>query len=319
MQMAKIAQQLSDLIGGTPLLRLNHYSKGKSLQGSLIAKLESFNPLGSAKDRAALFMIDDAETKGLLQPGAVIIEPTSGNTGIGLSFLASIRGYRIILVMPDTMSLERRRLLSALGAELVLTPGAQGMAGAIRKADELAASLPNAFLPRQFDNPANPEAHRQTTALEIWNDTDGKVDAFVATVGTGGTLTGTGEVLKQKNPHIHLVAVEPDSSPVLSGGKAGPHKIQGIGAGFVPSVYNPQLPDEVIRVTDEDAYFTVRELAKTEGLLVGISSGAAVWAASQLAMQPQWHGKQIVVLLPDSGERYLSADVFQSAQSEPSQ
>jgi cysteine synthase A len=309
--MAKIARKVTDLIGNTPLLELSNYNQVHGLPARLIAKLEYFNPASSVKDRIGYAMIKDAEDKGLLKRGSVIIEPTSGNTGIGLAFVAAARGYRMILTMPETMSLERRSLLKAYGAELVLTPGSEGMAGAIRKARELAAEIPNSFLPLQFDNPANPEIHRQTTAEEIWRDTGGAVDIFVGGVGTGGTITGVGEVLKRKNPAVQIVAVEPFSSPVLSGGKPGPHKIQGIGAGFVPKVLNLKAIDEIFPVKNEEAYSTVRNLVKTEGLLVGISSGAAAFAATQLAGRPENKGKTIVVIFPDNGERYLSTDLFQ--------
>lgn len=309
--MAKIAAQLTDLIGNTPLLELGAYSRENGLQARLIAKLEYFNPAGSVKDRVGYAMIKDAEEKGRLRPGSVIIEPTSGNTGVGLTFVAVAKGYRIIIVMPDSMSMERRTLMSALGAELVLTPGAQGMAGAIKRAEELALEIKDAFIPQQFENPSNPEAHRQTTAEEIWRDTDGQVDFFVAGVGTGGTITGIGEVLKKYNPHVQIVAVEPYDSPVLSGGKPGPHGLQGIGAGIIPKVLNVNILDETIKVKTEEAYDTVHQLVKTEGLLVGISSGAAVYAAAQIAKRPENKGKQIVILLPDSGERYLSTALFQ--------
>lgn len=307
----KIADNLTELIGNTPLQYLKQYSKAAGAENaSLIAKLEYFNPLGSVKDRPALAMIRDAEEKGLLKPGSVIIEPTSGNTGIGLAFVATARGYRIILTMPESMSLERRRLLAALGAELVLTPAAKGMKGAIAEAERLASETQNAFIPGQFTNPANPKAHRETTAEEIWKDTDGQVDIFVAGVGTGGTVTGVGERLKEKSRFIKIVAVEPFDSPVLSGGEAGPHKLQGIGAGFVPSVLNVSVLDEIMKVKAGDAFESVRLLAQTEGLLVGISSGAALYAGTLLARRPENQGKKIVVLLPDSGERYLSADLF---------
>ena len=308
--MPKIYKNLTELIGKTPLLELSNYNKKNALKAKLIAKLEYFNPAGSVKDRIAKAMIDDAEAKGLLKSDSVIIEPTSGNTGIGLASVAAARGYRIILTMPETMSSERRRLLKAYGAELVLTEGSLGMKGAIDKAEELAKEIPNSFIPGQFVNPANPEIHRLTTGPEIWEDTDGKVDIFVCGVGTGGTLTGVGEFLKSKNPHVKIIAVEPAASPVLSKGIAGSHGIQGIGAGFVPKVLNTKIYDEVITVKDEDAFKTAKELSKTEGLLVGISSGAALWAATELAKRPENSGKMIIVLLPDTGERYLSTPLF---------
>lgn len=304
-----IKKNLTELIGNTPLLAITRL--GEELQGAeVIAKLEYFNPGGSVKDRAAFFLIEDAEKKGLLKPGAMIIEPTSGNTGVGLAWVASVKGYKLVLTMPETMSLERRSLLKALGAQLVLTPGSEGMSGAIRKAEEIREAIPGAIILQQFDNPANPLAHERTTAEEIWRDTDGKVDIFVASVGTGGTLTGTARGLKRHNPSIRAIAVEPASSPVLSGGKAGPHKIQGIGAGFVPKNYDASLVDGIMQVTDEDALRTSRELARREGVLVGISSGAALYAALQLAKLPENRGKRIVVLLPDTGERYLSTELF---------
>lgn len=304
-----IKKNLTELIGNTPLLAITRL--GEELQGAeVIAKLEYFNPGGSVKDRAAFFLIEDAEKKGLLKPGAMIIEPTSGNTGVGLAWVASVKGYKLVLTMPETMSLERRSLLKALGAQLVLTPGSEGMSGAIRKAEEIREATPGAIILQQFDNPANPLAHECTTAEEIWRDTDGKVDIFVASVGTGGTLTGTARGLKRHNPSIRAIAVEPASSPVLSGGKAGPHKIQGIGAGFVPKNYDASLVDGIMQVTDEDALRTSRELARREGVLVGISSGAALYAALQLAKLPENRGKRIVVLLPDTGERYLSTELF---------
>lgn len=308
--MLEIHKSITQLIGKTPLLELVHIEEELQLCASLVAKLEFFNPGGSVKDRIAKAMIDDAESKGLLHPGSVIIEPTSGNTGIGLASVAAARGYRTILTMPETMSVERRNLLAAYGAEVVLTEGAAGMAGAIAKADELAAQIPGSFIPGQFTNPANPAAHRATTGPEIWADTDGQVDIFVAGVGTGGTLTGTGEFLKSKKASVRVVAVEPFDSPVLSEGRAGPHRIQGIGAGFVPDTLNTQLYDEVIPVKIEDALQTVRLLARKEGLLVGISSGAAAYAAAELAKRPENKGKTVVVLLPDTGERYLSTPQF---------
>lgn len=308
--MEKIYKSLTDLIGKTPLLELSNYEKKHQLKARVIGKLEYFNPAGSVKDRIAKAMIEKAEEKGLLKPGSVIIEPTSGNTGIGLASVAAARGYRVILTMPETMSMERRNLLKAYGAELVLTEGAKGMTGTIDRADELAKEIPNSFIPGQFVNPANPEVHRQTTGPEIWEDTDGKVDILVAGVGTGGTLTGTGAYLKEKNPAVKVVAVEPDDSPVLSEGKSGPHKIQGIGAGFVPKVLDTGVYDEVLRVKSEDAFTAGRELAGTEGLLVGISAGAAIWAAAELARRPENAGKVIVAILPDSGERYLSTPMF---------
>jgi cysteine synthase A len=308
--MAKIAGKLTDLIGNTPLLELSNYNNAYKLNAKLIAKLEYFNPGGSVKDRVGFAMIEDAEKKRLINKNSTIIEPTSGNTGIGLAFVAASKGYKLILTMPDTMSSERRSLLKALGAELVLTPGAEGMEGAIKKAEELAANISDSFIPQQFSNPANPEIHRKTTAQEIWRDTEGQIDIFVATVGTGGTLTGTGEGLKNKKSGIKVIAVEPFDSPVISGGKPGPHKIQGIGAGFIPDVLNVEIIDEVIKVKNEDAYRTSSNLAKTEGLLVGISSGAGVFAATEIAKRNENKGKTIVVLLPDTGERYLSTDLF---------
>ena len=306
----KTYDTITDLIGSTPLLKLNRFAAAESLGAEVYAKLEYFNPAGSVKDRIAYAMITDAEKSGALKPGSVIIEPTSGNTGIGLAAVAAARGYRIIIVMPETMSVERRQLMKAYGAELVLTEGAKGMKGAIAKAQELAAQTPDSFIPGQFTNPANPSAHRATTGPEIWNDTDGTVDIFVAGVGTGGTLTGVGDYLKSQNSNVKVVAVEPAGSPVLSKGVAGAHKIQGIGAGFVPDTLNTKIYDEIITVENEDAFATGRELARKEGLLVGISSGAAVWAAAQLAKRPENQGKRIVVLLPDTGDRYLSTPMF---------
>ena len=308
--MSKIYTSADQLIGHTPLLELTHLEKAEGLKAKILAKLEYFNPAGSAKDRVAKAMIDDAEAKGLLKEGSVIIEPTSGNTGIGLAAVAAARGYRTIIVMPDTMSVERRQLLKAYGAELVLTDGAKGMKGAIAKADELAKEIPNSFVPGQFVNPANPDAHKRTTGPEIWEDTDGKVDIFVAGVGTGGTVTGVGEYLKSQNPNVKVVAVEPATSPVLSKGTAGAHKIQGIGAGFVPDVLNTKVYDEVIPVSNEDAFATGKLVGHKEGVLVGISSGAAVWAAIELAKRPENAGKTIVALLPDTGDRYLSTPLF---------
>ncbi|WP_276869645.1 cysteine synthase A [Bacteroides heparinolyticus] len=308
--MKKVAQRLTDLVGNTPLLELNNYNRNKNLKADIIAKLEYFNPAGSVKDRVALAMIEDAETRGLLKPGATLIEPTSGNTGVGLAFVAAAKGYKLILAMPDTMSMERRNLLKALGAELVLTPGAEGMKGAIARAEELKAATPGSLILQQFDNPANPAAHERTTGQEIWRDTDGKVDIFVAGVGTGGTVSGVGAALKAHNPKVKIVAVEPEDSPVLSGGKPGPHKIQGIGAGFVPKNYNGAVIDEIVQVSNDDAIRTGRELAKDEGLLVGISSGAAIAAATRLAQLPENEGKTIVALLPDTGERYLSTLLY---------
>lgn len=308
--MKKIAKQLTDLVGNTPLLELSNYNKLKGLKARLVVKLESFNPAGSVKDRVALAMIEDAEASGLLKPGATIIEPTSGNTGIGLAFVAAAKGYKLVLTMPDTMSIERRNLLKALGAELVLTPGANGMKGAIARAEELKAATPGAVILQQFDNPANPAMHERTTGEEIWRDTDGVVDIFVAGVGTGGTVSGVGAALKKHNPGVKVVAVEPTDSPVLSGGAPGAHKIQGIGAGFVPKNYNPVVVDEILQVTNDDAIRAGRELAQREGLLVGISSGAAVNAATRLALLPENAGKTIVALLPDTGERYLSTLLY---------
>lgn len=306
----RVYRKITDLIGGTPLLELTNYEKANELNAKIYAKLEYFNPAGSVKDRIAKAMLDDAEEKGLLKPGAVIIVPTSGNTGIGLASVAASRGYKVILTMPETMSVERRNLLKAYGAELVLTEGAKGMPGAIAKAKELAEQTPNSYIPSQFTNPANPAVHLKTTGPEIWADTDGKVDIFVAGVGTGGTLSGVGAYLKSQNPNVKVVAVEPATSPVLSGGKAGPHKIQGIGAGFVPDTLNTDIYDEILPVQNEDAFATGRALARSEGVLVGISSGAAVFAAAQLAKRPENAGKVIVALLPDTGERYLSTPMF---------
>ena len=308
--MSHIYTSADQLIGGTPLLELTHMEKEDGLEARVLAKLEYFNPAGSVKDRIARAMIDDAEEKGLLKPGSVIIEPTSGNTGIGLASVAAAKGYRIIIVMPETMSVERRQLMKAYGAELVLTEGAKGMKGAIAKAEELAKETPNSFIPGQFVNPANPAVHRSTTGPEIWADTDGKVDIFVAGVGTGGTVTGVGEYLKSRNPAVRVVAVEPAASPVLSKGTAGAHKIQGIGAGFVPDVLNTKVYDEIITVENEDAFAAGRRVGRSEGVLVGISSGAAVWAALELAKRPENKGKTIVALLPDTGDRYLSTPLF---------
>lgn len=311
--MSKIAKSLTDLIGNTPLLELSNYNRANNLDARIIAKLEFFNPASSVKDRIGYAMIKDAEEKGLVNKDTVIIEPTSGNTGIALAFVCAARNYRLILTMPDSMSLERRNLLKALGAELVLTPGADGMGGAIKKAEKLSAEIPNSFIPQQFSNPANPEIHKKTTAEEIWKDTDGQVDIFIAGVGTGGTISGVGEILKSKKPGVKIIAVEPSDSPVLSGGSMGPHKIQGIGAGFVPGNFKREFVDEIYQVKNDEAFDTVRKLARNEGLLVGISSGAAVWAATQIAKRPENRGKNIVVLLPDTGERYLSTSLFQEA------
>lgn len=308
--MKKIAQRLTDLIGGTPLLELNRFAAEKGLARPIIAKLEYFNPGGSAKDRIALAMIKQAEADGRLKPGATIIEPTSGNTGVGLALVAAVRGYRLILTMPETMSIERRQLVSAYGAKVVLTPAAEGMTGAIKEAERLRDSIDGALILQQFENKANPAAHFATTGPEIWNDTEGHVDVFVAGAGTGGTISGVGRYLKSKNPAVHIVAVEPASSPVLSGGKAGPHAIQGIGAGFVPAAYDSSVVDEVMTVSNDDAMSTTRLLARSEGLLTGISSGAAAWAAAELARREELHDKTIVTLLPDTGERYLSTGVF---------
>ncbi|MDR3304629.1 MAG: cysteine synthase A [Clostridiales Family XIII bacterium] len=309
--MAKIAKNLTDLIGGTPLLELGAYNKENAPNAAIIAKLEYFNPAGSVKDRIAKSMIEDAEASGKLTKDSVIIEPTSGNTGIGLAAVATARGYRIILTMPETMSIERRKLLKGYGAELVLTEGAKGMKGAIAKAEELAAEIPNAFIPGQFVNPANPQVHFDTTGPEIWNDTDGKVDILISGVGTGGTLTGAGKYLKSQNPSVKVVAVEPTDSPVLSEGRSGPHKIQGIGAGFVPDTLDTSVYDEIVTVANDDAFATGKAVAKSEGLLIGISSGAALWAATQIANRPENAGKTIVVILPDTGERYLSTPLFE--------
>lgn len=306
----KIFNNITDLVGKTPLVAINRLNKNQ--KNKIVAKLECFNPLSSVKDRIGKAMIEDAENKGILKQDSVMIEPTSGNTGIALAFVAAAKGYKLILTMPDTMSIERRKILKALGAEIVLTEGHRGMRGAIEKAEELASSTPNSFMPQQFKNPANPEMHKKTTAEEIWADTDGKVDIFIGGVGTGGTITGVGEILKQRNPDVKIIAVEPEKSPVLSGGQSGAHKIQGIGAGFVPDVMNKSLLDEIIRVKDEDAGTIARSAAKEEGLFIGISSGAALWAALQVANRPQNEGKMIVVLLPDSGERYLSTWLFEN-------
>lgn len=310
--MAKIFQDITKTIGNTPLVRLNRIAEGS--KATVLAKLESFNPLSSVKDRLGVALIEDGERRGVLKKGTVIIEPTSGNTGIALAFVAAAKGYKLILTMPETMSIERRQLLKILGAELVLTDGTKGMKGAVEKAEELARLTPNSFLPQQFTNPANPEIHRKTTAEEIWNDTDGKVDILISGVGTGGTITGVAEVIKQRKPGFKAIAVEPEDSPVLSGGKPGPHKIQGIGAGFVPQVLNRNIVDEVIRVTNDNAGETARRLAKSEGILAGISSGAAVWAALEVAKRQENQGKLIVVILPDTGERYLTTWLFQDAK-----
>lgn len=308
--MEKVAKNILELVGNTPLMELGRFSREKGLSSPLVAKLEYFNPAGSVKDRVALSLVEDAERRGVLGQGGTIIEPTSGNTGIGLAMVATVRGYRLILTMPETMSVERRKLLKALGAEIVLTPGAEGMTGAIAEAERLKESISGAVILQQFENPANVEAHRRTTAQEIWRDADGKIDIFVACVGTGGTVTGIGRVLKEKNPSVRIVAVEPASSPVLSGGKPGAHKIQGIGAGFVPKIYDSSVVDEVVAVEDADAFQASRDLARTEGVLVGISSGAALHAAAEMALRPENAGKRVVVLLPDTGERYLSTDLF---------
>jgi len=314
--MAKIATSLTDLIGNTPLLELSNFNKKHNLAATIIAKLEYFNPAGSVKDRIGFAMIEAAEKQGLLNKDSVIIEPTSGNTGIALAFVAAAKGYRLIIALPETFSIERRNLLKALGAELILTPGSEGMKGAIRRATELAAETPNSFLPQQFKNLANPEIHRRTTAEEIWKDTDGDVDIFISGIGTGGTITGVGEVLKSRKPGVQIIAVEPTDSPVLSGGNPGPHKIQGIGAGFVPDVLNVSVIDEIIKVSNDQAFATSRLLARTEGLLVGISSGAAAYAAFKVAKRPENKGKKIVVILPDTGERYLSTILYQFEEGE---
>ncbi len=308
--MAKIAKKLTDLIGNTPLMQLSNYAEEKKLLANVIVKLESFNPAGCVKERIALAMIEDAEAAGILKPGVEIIEPTSGNTGIGLALVAAVKGYKLTLTMPETMSIERRNLLKAFGANLILTPGANGMKGAIAKAEELHAENPASFIPQQFENAANPVIHYRTTASEIWNDTDGKIDIFIGGVGTGGTISGVGKFLKEKNPAIKIVAVEPADSPVLSGGAPGPHKIQGIGAGFIPKNFNPEVVDEIFQVSNDDAILTSRQLTQQEGLLVGISSGAAAYAATQFALRPENKGKNIVTILPDTGERYLSTLLY---------
>lgn len=312
--MSKIAKNLTELIGNTPLLELSGYSGSYGLQARIVAKLEYFNPSGSVKDRTAYALIKDAEQQGKLNKDSVIIEPTSGNTGIGLAFAAAALGYKLIITLPETFSMERRKLLQALGAEIVLTPASEGMRGAIRKAEELAISIEHSFIPQQFSNPANPDIHRKTTAEEIWRDTEGKVDIFVAGVGTGGTITGVGEFLKQQKPSVQIVGFEPFDSAVLSGGKPGMHAIQGIGAGFIPEIYNPSVVDEIIKIRNEEAFETSRELARKEGLLVGISSGGAVYAARKLAERPENKGKTIVAILPDTGERYLSTPLFQDLE-----
>lgn len=308
--MARIAKNLTELVGNTPLVQLSNYAVKRNLEATVVAKLELFNPLGCVKERIALAMVEDAEAKGILKPGVEIVEPTSGNTGIGLAFVAAIKGYKLTLTMPETMSVERRNLLKALGANIVLTPGSEGMKGAIARASAIASESSSAFIPQQFENPANVEIHRTTTGEEIWNDTDGKVDIFVAGVGTGGTISGVGAALKAHNPNVQIIAVEPADSPVLSGGKPGPHKIQGIGAGFIPKNFNPEVVDEIIQVTNDQAILTARQLGREEGMLVGISCGAAAYAATQVALRPENKGKTIVVLLPDTGERYLSTLLY---------
>lgn len=308
--MANIYKSVTDLIGNTPLLEISKYSKSQSVEAKILAKLESFNPGGSVKDRIGYAMLKDAEDKGLIHKDSVIIEPTSGNTGIGLAMAATSLGYSLIIVLPDTFSIERRKVMAALGAKLVLTPGAEGMSGALKKAEELAAEIPHAYIPQQFSNPANPEIHRTTTAEEIWRDTDGNVDIFIAGVGSGGTISGVGEALKAKNPSVHVVAIEPFDSPVLSGGRPRAHGIQGIGANFIPEIYNKEVVDEIFQVKNKDAFNVAREIAKTEGLLVGISSGAAVYTATEIAKRPENKGKTIVVILPDTGERYLTTTLF---------
>lgn len=308
--MARIAKNLTELVGNTPLVQLSNYAVKRNLEATVVAKLELFNPLGCVKERIALAMVEDAEAKGILKPGVEIVEPTSGNTGIGLAFVAAIKGYKLTLTMPETMSVERRNLLKALGANIVLTPGSEGMKGAIARASDIASESSSAFIPQQFENPANVEIHRTTTGEEIWNDTDGKVDIFVAGVGTGGTISGVGAALKAHNPNVQIIAVEPADSPVLSGGKPGPHKIQGIGAGFIPKNFNPEVVDEIIQVTNDQAILTARQLGREEGMLVGISCGAAAYAATQVALRPENKGKTIVVLLPDTGERYLSTLLY---------